>query len=133
MRSRDVKWLGSPDLPKLRINGMLNPRSSFEMFLEKARLESKAWSTADLQAILVFKDRFCSGHQHEWMTVLLKNDIEEANMRYFSAMDRASDNSDFFAHMCHELRTPFHGVMASSQILHDSLDSMSHDEVCVFL
>jgi two-component system, chemotaxis family, sensor kinase Cph1 len=127
---KDVKWAGKPDQPKLRdAQGMLNPRNSFEMYMEKAKQESRSWSTSDLNVVLVLKDRVCSGHAHEWMTALLRNDIEEANIRYFAAMDRAKDNSDFFSHMCHELRTPFHGVMGCLNILHDSIDTMPAEEV----
>jgi len=103
--SKDVKWAGNPDQPKIRgADGRLNPRNSFAMYMETARKESRPWSDADLNVIQVLKDRICSGHAHEWVTALLRNDIEEANMRYFSAIDRAKDNSDFFAHM---VRTTF--------------------------
>uniref|UniRef100_A0A7S3L7N0 Phytochrome n=1 Tax=Amphora coffeiformis TaxID=265554 RepID=A0A7S3L7N0_9STRA len=99
-RSTDVKWAGNPDQPKLRgLDGVLNPRNSFQIFMEKARKESKAWSTADLNVISVLQDRIRTGQAHEWMTALLKSDIEEANMRYFSLLDRDRDNSQFFAHV----------------------------------
>lgn len=51
LRSADVVWAGDPDLPKLRIGGILNPRASFEQFMEKARQESRRWSKGDLLVI----------------------------------------------------------------------------------
>lgn len=53
-RSRDVVWAGDPDLPKLKIGGILNPRNSFEQFMEKARKESRAWSAEDISVCSVF-------------------------------------------------------------------------------
>jgi light-regulated signal transduction histidine kinase (bacteriophytochrome) len=34
-RSREVIWAGNPDEPKLKIGGILCPRSSFDQFMEK--------------------------------------------------------------------------------------------------
>jgi len=105
-RSTDVKWAGNPDQPKIRgLDGVLNPRTSFEIYMEKAKKESKPWSAADLNVIAVLQDRICTGQAHEWMTALLKSDVEEANMRYFAMLDRDRDNSQFFAHMSHELQS----------------------------
>lgn len=99
-RTKDVRWAGNPDQPKIRgLDGVLNPRNSFNIFMEKARKECKAWSMSDLNVLTVLKDRVCTGQAHEWMTALLKSDIEEANMRYFSLLDRERDNSQFFAHV----------------------------------
>jgi light-regulated signal transduction histidine kinase (bacteriophytochrome) len=99
-RSTDVKWGGNPDQPKVRgLDGVLNPRTSFEIYMEKARKESKPWSAADLNVVSVLQERICTGQAYEWMTTLLKSDIEEANMRYYSLLDRDRDNSQFFAHV----------------------------------
>ena len=95
LRSRDVRWGGDPDAPKLRINGILNPRKSFETFMEKARKESRAWSSSDLHVISALTDRICE-HSHNRMMSLLKNDIEDANKKYFNAIARARENNNFF-------------------------------------
>jgi len=128
-RSVDVTWGGNPDEPRLFQDGSLNPRTSFEAFMEKARKEARAWSPQDENVVLILRDGICSERSHDWMVALLKTDIEEANMRYYSAIDRAQDNSHFFAQLCHELRTPFHGVMGCLNILHDAVDNMKPEEV----
>jgi chemotaxis family two-component system sensor kinase Cph1 len=128
-RSKDVIWAGNPDEPKLQVDGVLSPRNSFEKFMEKARKESRAWSKADLNVISVLRDRICSGLTHDLMLNLLRSDLEDANIRHSTSINRAEDNSQFFAHMCHELRTPFHGVMGCLNLLHESIESMSPEEV----
>ena len=109
-RAKDVAWAGNPDEAKLRIGGILCPRNSFETFMEKARQETRAWDSTDLHVISTFMDRVCE-HSHNRNATLLKNAIEDANVKYFDALERSEDNSQFFAQMSHELRTPFHGVM----------------------
>jgi signal transduction histidine kinase len=128
LRAKDVVWAGNPDAPKLRIGGILNPRASFDMFMEKARKESRSWTASDLNAVGVLRDHICQ-HSHQWIMSLLKTDIDEANQKYLNALDRARDNYQFFAHMSHELRTPFHGVMGCLNILNDSLQDMPREEV----
>lgn len=127
-RSRDVAWGGNPDEPKLRIGGILCPRTSFETFMKKAQMESRSWSSQDLNVISVLRDRICE-QAHNWMMKLLENDIQSTNQKYMNAIDRARDNYEFFAHMSHELRTPFHGVMGCLNILHDSMHDMTEAEV----
>jgi hypothetical protein len=102
-RSRDVKWAGDPDTPKVRVGGILNPRNSFETFIEKARTESRAWSAEDINVISVLRDRICE-NAHTYMLTLLRGDMEKTNERYLTAMERARDNFEFFAHMSHEVR-----------------------------
>jgi light-regulated signal transduction histidine kinase (bacteriophytochrome) len=94
---------GNPNTPKLRIGGILNPRSSFKTFIEKARTESRAWSSEDINVISVLRDRICE-HAHTRMLALLRGDVETTNERYLTAMDQARDNFEFFAHMSHEVR-----------------------------
>jgi hypothetical protein len=98
-RSKDVKWAGDPDTPKLRIGGILNPRSSFETFIQKARTESRPWSTDDINVMSVLRDRICE-HAHACMVY---SDVENTNRRYVAAMEQARDNFEFFAHMSHEV------------------------------
>ncbi|GKY92076.1 hypothetical protein MPSEU_000179000 [Mayamaea pseudoterrestris] len=126
-RSRDVAWAGRPDEPKLRIGGILNPRASFETFMEKARMESRLWSPQDLNVVSVFRDRICD-HCHSWTMTLLQNDIEQTNKKYMDAIDRAHQNYDFFARMSHELRNPLHGVMGCLDILEESIEELSPAE-----
>lgn len=94
-RSKDVRWAGNPDEPKLRIGGILCPRNSFETFMEKARQEARAWSTGDLHVFQAFMVRVCE-YSHNRTMMILKNGIEEANVKYFGAIGRARENSEFF-------------------------------------
>lgn len=55
LRSADVVWAGKPDLPKLRIGGILNPRASFDQFMEKARKETRKWSRGDLLVVGILR------------------------------------------------------------------------------
>ena len=128
VRSHDVRWAGNPDMPKLRIGGILNPRASFDTFMEKARWESRAWSAQDLNVVSAFRDRVCE-HCHNLMMGQLKHAITDTNKKYMAAIDGAKDNYEFFARMSHELRTPFHGVMGCLDILDQSYESMQVEEV----
>ena len=99
LRAKDVRWGGNPDEPKLKIGGILNPRKSFEIFMEKAKKETRAWSTSDLHVISSLMDRVCE-HSHNRMMSLLKSDIEDANVKYFNAISRARENNNFFVSLC---------------------------------
>ena len=132
VRSKDVKWAGDPEEPKLRIGGILHPRHSFHMFMEKARQESRAWNKDDIKAISVFRERICN-HSHKWMMQLMRNDIDDTNRKYLQAIERARDNYEFFAHMSHELRTPFHGVMGCLNIINESAEHLSREEMSTLL
>jgi hypothetical protein len=95
LRSSDVIWAGDPDEPKLRIGGILNPRHSFEMFMEKARKESRAWTSSDIHVISALMDRVTE-HSHNRMMSILKSGIEQANVKYFDAISRSQENNEFF-------------------------------------
>ncbi|CAB9505131.1 Phytochrome-like protein cph1 [Seminavis robusta] len=128
VRSKDVVWGGRPDEPKTRLNGHLCPRKSFEKYMERARLESRAWSKADLRVISAFMDRVVENSTTNMMTHL-KRDMEQANLKYLGANNRIRDSSSLFAHMSHEIRTPFHGVMGCLNILKSSGTDMPKEEV----
>ena len=95
LRAKDVVWAGNPDEPKLRIGGILCPRNSFEQFMEKARKESRAWSTSDVHVFQALMVRVCQ-HSHSRMMLNLKSAIEDANLKCFGAINRAKDNCEFF-------------------------------------
>lgn len=125
LRSKDVRWGGNPDEPKLRIGGVLNPRNSFDTFMEKAKKESRAWTTKDLHVATALMDRVCE-HSHNRMMTLLKSDIEEANVKYFNAISRARENSSFFAQMSHEIRTPVSGSGLTGELIAAQICTFSH-------
>lgn len=127
LRSKDVAWGGNPDEPKVRKDGMLCPRNSFQTFMEKAKKEACAWTKIDVHVMTALTER-ASEYSHNRMISLLKNDIESANTKYFTAIEKVRDNCEFFAQMSHEIRTPFHGVMGCLNILHDA-KNMSPDEI----
>lgn len=95
LRGKDVVWAGNPDQPKLRIGGILCPRNSFDMFMEKARKESRSWSTSDIHVFQAFMLRVCE-HSHNRMMVTLKSGIQDANMKHLNAISRAKENCEFF-------------------------------------
>jgi chemotaxis family two-component system sensor kinase Cph1 len=127
LRSKDVAWGGNPDEPKVHKDGILCPRNSFEKYMQKAKQESKAWSKIDVHVITALSER-ASEYSHNRMISLLKNDIDAANAKYFTAIEKVRDNCEFFAHMSHEIRTPFHGVMGCLNILNDA-KNMSPEEI----
>ena len=94
-RGRDVIWGGEHFKPKLRVKGILNPRASFKAHLENARRESKPFNPSDINLVTLFRDRVVREQEYSWMLALMKIDIEEANIRYFNAIERAEDNNDF--------------------------------------
>lgn len=88
LRSKDVRWAGNPDDPKLRLNGNPCPRSSFDLYMEKAKKESKAWSQSDLHVLRRLMEK-TGGYSHNRMMCLLRSDIEEANGKSgFSRIER---------------------------------------------
>ena len=117
MRSKDVTWAGNPDEPKLRIGGILNPRHSFDSFIEKARQESRAWSSQDINVITVLRDRICE-HSYQYMMSVLRDDINETNEKYLGAIERARENYEFFSHMSHEVCPPIISIVLFSEICH---------------
>lgn len=94
----------------------LSPENSFEKYVEKARVTSKAWSNDDIEAISYFIKR-TTEYQEEEMLASFRVSLEQANSACAHVMEVANDSNDFFAHMSHELRTPFHGVFSALQIL----------------
>jgi two-component system, chemotaxis family, sensor kinase Cph1 len=126
-RSSDVCWGGKPDEPKLKINGILCPRKSFEMYMERSRMESKKWTKEDLSIISILRDRLCE-HSHDWNMTLLEQEIKLSNQKYIAAIQRAQENYEFFAHMSHELRTPFHGVMGCLSLLNETISDSLHPD-----
>jgi two-component system, chemotaxis family, sensor kinase Cph1 len=126
-RCSDVCWGGNPDEPKLREDGVLCPRKSFDMYMEKSRLESKKWTKMDVNVISILRDRLCE-HCYDWNMMLLESDIQRGNRKYIAAIRRAQDNYEFFARMSHEIRTPFHGVMGCLSLLCESLSQDLHSE-----
>ncbi|KAG7351076.1 bacteriophytochrome [Nitzschia inconspicua] len=128
LRSKDVKWAGNPDEPKLKIGGILNPRNSFETFMEKARKEAKTWIDMDLHVINAFMEKVFE-HSHNRMLSVLSNEIEDANSKCVNAFETARANSDFISNMGQELRTPFQQVMGCLNVLHDTYDDISDEDV----
>jgi len=45
--------------------------------------------------VTLFRDRLVKEQEHSWMPALMRSDVEEANIRYFNAIERAEDNNDF--------------------------------------
>ena len=94
----------------------MQPRNSFALYTEKARVQSKKWSDRDIEMVQYMFDRV-SNYLHNQTMKSFQYMLEKSNADYLQATNTAKENFDFFSHMSHELRTPFHGVMSSLQIL----------------
>jgi len=116
----DVKWGGNPDRchdPTVPLR--LCPRTSFELFLEKGRKESRPWSNLDCEIAEFVMDRI-DHFLHSEMLASFRLSLEQTNSECLQAIESARERYEFFAQMSHELRTPFHGVMSSLQLLKSS-------------
>ncbi|KAG7354162.1 diatom phytochrome 1 [Nitzschia inconspicua] len=125
---QDVRWAGNPYEPILRLDGSLRPRSSFDLYMEKGKRESKRWSQSDLHVLRRFI-RKTAGYAHNRMMVILRSEIEESNVKYMNELNKARENHEFFSQIAHEIRTPFHGVMGCLNIIEEGRDEMSSAEV----
>jgi two-component system, chemotaxis family, sensor kinase Cph1 len=100
----DVTWGGRPDDAKLPgLNGLLEPRASFEAYEEKGKIEAKPWSAIDCELMCIVSD-----HLTQFMkTELLKSyelSLERVNRDCLESQKTAQANFEYFAHMSHELR-----------------------------
>uniref|UniRef100_A0A7S3KZ31 histidine kinase n=1 Tax=Amphora coffeiformis TaxID=265554 RepID=A0A7S3KZ31_9STRA len=105
-KARDVVWAGNPDAPKLNIGGLLHPRASFEAQVQKAKKDSHPFNTLDQKLAEMLKDLvFRAEESNGWMLGLLKkNDIKEANIRSFDALEVAEDDNKLMAALRDDLR-----------------------------
>ncbi|CAM9608804.1 unnamed protein product, partial [Scytosiphon promiscuus] len=90
-----INWAGRPDPPVHDEDGM-HPRASFDSYMLKAEAKFEPWSVATID-LLGMLSLTLSSHMYG---EALPADLQET-----------------FAHLSHELRTPFHGVVGSLQIL----------------
>lgn len=93
-RGRDVHWGGTPDAPKLKIDGILHPRASFKAQLEKSKKESVPFTPSDMKLIQLIRDQVFEVNANNLMLSLLETDIGEANLMCFNALERTEDNND---------------------------------------
>lgn len=108
--SRQARWAGKPDTP-LHDQERLHPRASFNMFLEDTVIKVEPWSPATTDLLAMVRNGVSSYLYEE----ALPADIHER-----------------MAHICHELRTPFHGVMGSLEMLqagHAGMSVGQQDEI----
>jgi light-regulated signal transduction histidine kinase (bacteriophytochrome)/CheY-like chemotaxis protein len=124
----DVYWAGNPDKNvNVAANERLQPRSSFEIFFERARHHSKLWNEVDIELAQYFFERL-TNYLHSQLLSTFRLSLDQSNSECIQAIEAAKEHYEFFAHMSHELRTPFHGVISSLQILDSGGSSISHDE-----
>jgi len=127
-----VQWAGNPDpVRDLTVPGRLSPRASFNLYMEKAHKEARAWSAGDLELANFFFERVTESI-HSKLLTSFRLSLEQSNAECIKAIKTAKKNYEFFAHMSHELRTPFHGVISSLQILQSSadvLDTANRDDI----
>ncbi|CAM9325605.1 unnamed protein product [Hapterophycus canaliculatus] len=90
-----VNWAGKPDTP-LYDQEAMHPRASFDSYMLMAEAKFEPWSVATVDLLGLLSLTFSSHMYAE----ALPGDLQET-----------------FAHLSHELRTPFHGVVGSLEIL----------------
>ena len=121
----DIKWGGvNENLPNYVEIPRLHPTSSFRIYYEKARKESKFWTQSDKEVAEQIIDCFIQCLNSEILSTF-KTELEQSNAECVQVMKSAKENYEFFAHMSHELRTPFHGVISSLQVLHSGEESLA--------
>lgn len=124
----DVRWGGQPDIPRdPKSAGRLQPRSSFLLYIEQGKKESRQWQTVDMELAQYAIDRITQ-YLHTELLTSFRLSLDQSNTECLEAIQSAKDNYEFFAHMSHELRTPFHGVISSLQILNSSGNSVGTQE-----
>jgi signal transduction histidine kinase/CheY-like chemotaxis protein len=112
-----VHWGGTPDkVWDPTIPNRLTPRTSFELYIESSKEESRQWKALDLEMASLFFDRTMQ-YLHDQMIQSFLVSLDQSNSEYAQAVEVAQERYEFFAHMSHELRTPFHGIVSSLQIL----------------
>lgn len=115
---RTISWAGNPNE---KLSKDMCPKRSFDVYVAEHRMKSKEWTKYDRSLIkLVYEKivrRISMEALHESEKVVY--DLHSTKM---SLLERSKNNYDFFAHMAHELRTPFHGVFASLEALEEDWD-----------
>lgn len=112
-----VTWGGDPD-KKLEPDGTLTPRNSFAAYVKDHIRKGKPWDPCDRRLISRFADQV-ENHRTKELNVEHTKTIMTLSQEKQDAVDIARVNFEFFAHMAHELRTPFHGMVGSLQALRD--------------
>jgi len=112
-----VEWAGDPT-KILQPNGSLNPRNSFAIYIKEHKKLGKAWSPNSKSMVKrLFNEieKYQSAQFHRETAVKIVTLKKERN----DAIEESKVNFDFFAHMAHELRTPFHGLMGCIEAMRE--------------
>jgi light-regulated signal transduction histidine kinase (bacteriophytochrome)/AmiR/NasT family two-component response regulator len=122
-----LTWAGSLEQVQQRNaeTGWVNPRKSFEAWLQKIVGRSLPWTIADLAAVdevqaLVLK---ALASDHLWQLTQSERALTEAKL---SAEAASVAKSSFLAQMSHEIRTPLNGVLGMAQVM--ATDTLSDDQ-----
>jgi len=127
-RSRTVErvtWGGDPD-KVLEPDGTLNPRNSFAAYVKDHIRRGKPWDESDRQLVSRFADQL-EKYRSKELNVEHTKTILTLQQEKKHAVDTAKTNFDFFAHMAHELRTPFHGILGSLEAMRDDPTLRNND------
>ena len=117
----DINWAGVNDTTEI---GVLQPRKSFAIFTEKAKVTCKQWTDANVENAQYFFEQITL-FVHSHMLTRFRSSLDQSNSDCVKAINEAKENYDFFAQMSHELRTPFHGVISSLQILQSAKNTLT--------
>lgn len=112
-----VQWGGDPQ-KKMEPDGSLTPRNSFAAYVKDHQRQGKPWHDIDKQMVNRFIDQIEKYRSKEIFREHAET-IHTLREEKDQAIDDAKSNFDFFAHMAHELRTPFHGILGSLEAMRE--------------
>jgi polar amino acid transport system substrate-binding protein len=98
---RDIVWAGNPD-SKVVLDALgprVDPRRSFEVWLETARGRSEPWTHASIDAVKLFSLSI--------VQMLMQQSLQKVN----SADAANKAKGEFLANMSHEIRTPMNAII----------------------
>jgi len=112
-----VQWGGDPD-KKLESDGTLSPRNSFAAYVKGHLKKGKPWDESDKTIINRLVDQIEKYRSNE-IFAEQSEAIQTLEAEKKQAMDENTTSYAFFAHMAHELRTPFHGILGSLEAMRE--------------
>ena len=118
--------MGRRPRKKREPDGTLTPRNSFASYVKNHLKKGKPWCTVDKTMVKRFVDQIEKNSSNE-ISKEHAETIQALQYERNQAIDDAKVNFDFFAHMAHELRTPFHGILGSLEAMREDPKLADHE------